>query len=213
MWLYTPLCRSFCPSVCLSVSVGPSVTLYFFGASAVLFWGFCGFWPHCSCPNDQVTSNTALALRSVFGIVLSRMLRNFTPCFVSLSVRPSLCLSACLSIHLSVGPSFPILLFWHFWAFWAHCSYPNAPMTFSLTAPAHLHVSRVAMYPALLYFFLLFSCGHETLKEALSIHPSIRPSVCPSVQLSIHPSIRWHISPSVMIELDSVKTRISAPAH
>ena len=47
----------------------------------------------------------------------------------------------------------------------------------------------------------LFSCGHATLKEALSVRPSVRPSV--------HPSVRW----SVMIESKSVKTRISAPAH
>ena len=25
----------------------------------LLFFCFCGLWPHCSCPSDQVTSNTA----------------------------------------------------------------------------------------------------------------------------------------------------------
>ena len=34
----------------------------------------------------------------------------------------------------------------------------------------------------------------------------VRPSVCPSVR----PSVRWSI---MVIELESVKTRISAPAH
>ena len=34
-------------------SVGPSVR------PTLLFFGFCGFWPHCSCPNDRVTSSTA----------------------------------------------------------------------------------------------------------------------------------------------------------
>ena len=43
---------SVCPSIGWSVHllVRPSITLYF----------FC-LWPHCSCPNDQVTSNTAPA--------------------------------------------------------------------------------------------------------------------------------------------------------
>ena len=35
-------------------SIRPSVTLYF-------FLGFCVFWPHCSCPNDGVTSILASA--------------------------------------------------------------------------------------------------------------------------------------------------------
>ena len=40
----TPGCWSVCPSV-------RHTTLF----------GFCGVWPHCSCPSDQVTSNTAPA--------------------------------------------------------------------------------------------------------------------------------------------------------
>ena len=46
---YTPdfVCWSF------QTLVQPSVTL--------LFWGFWGLWPHCSCPSDQVTSDTAPA--------------------------------------------------------------------------------------------------------------------------------------------------------
>ena len=27
----------------------------------LLFLGFCGFWPHCSCPSDRMTSGTAPA--------------------------------------------------------------------------------------------------------------------------------------------------------
>ena len=50
----------------------------------------------------------------------------------------------------------PLLLFRHFWAFWAHCSCPNAPVTFSITAPAHPHATRVAVYPAL-FILILFS--------------------------------------------------------
>ena len=52
------------PSVCLSVrpSVRPSII------HTLLFLGFCGLWPHCSCPNDLVTSNTAPAHPSATGI-------------------------------------------------------------------------------------------------------------------------------------------------
>ena len=41
------------------------------------------------------------------------------------------------------------LLFRRFWAFWAYSSCPDALVTFSSTAPAHLHATRVAVYPAL----------------------------------------------------------------
>ena len=34
--------------------------------------------------------------------------------------------------------------------FWAYGSCPDAPVTFSSTAPAHPHAARVAVYPALL---------------------------------------------------------------
>ena len=53
MLLYTQLCLSVGLSV--SQSVGPLVH------HILLFLFFCGLWPHCSCPNDQVTSNTAPA--------------------------------------------------------------------------------------------------------------------------------------------------------
>jgi len=40
-----------------ALSVRPSVHP-FVGPTVSLFC-FCDLWPHCSCPNDQVTSNTA----------------------------------------------------------------------------------------------------------------------------------------------------------
>ena len=43
------------------------------------------------------------------------------------------------------------------------------------------------------FIFCIFSCGHATLKEPLSVRPSVRPSVT--------------------IESKSGKTHISAPAH
>ena len=54
------------PSVRRSVrpSVGPSVR------HTLLFLGFCGLWPHCSCPNDQVTSNTAPAHPHATGVAV-----------------------------------------------------------------------------------------------------------------------------------------------
>ena len=34
------------------------------------FFGFCGLWSHCGCPNDQVTSNTALAHPHATGVAV-----------------------------------------------------------------------------------------------------------------------------------------------
>ena len=38
--------------------------------TTLLLWGFCGLWPHCSCPSDQVTSSTAPAHLHVTGVVV-----------------------------------------------------------------------------------------------------------------------------------------------
>ena len=74
---------------------------------------------------------------------LCHMLRDSTPRFVCPSVGPS------------VGRLVTFLLFRRFWAFWAYGSCPDAPLTFSSTAPAHPHATRVAIYPALftLHFY------------------------------------------------------------
>ena len=65
------------PSVRPSVrpSVGPSVR------HTLLFLGFCGLWPHCSCPSDQVTSNMAPAHPyatglAVYPALLIRLFKN-----------------------------------------------------------------------------------------------------------------------------------------
>ena len=52
--LYTPLCPS----------VGRLVR------HILLFLGFCGLWPHCSCPNDLVSSITAPAHPNATGIAV-----------------------------------------------------------------------------------------------------------------------------------------------
>ena len=44
--------------------VGPSV------GHTLLFWDFCGFWPHCSCPNDLVTSIEAPAHSHATGVAV-----------------------------------------------------------------------------------------------------------------------------------------------
>ena len=36
----------------------------------LLLLGFCGLWAHCSCPNDQVTSNTAPAHPHATGVAV-----------------------------------------------------------------------------------------------------------------------------------------------
>ena len=63
-------------------------------------------------------------------LLFSRVLRDSTPRFVHRSVGPHFTFSAFLSV-LSC-----LLL-------------PNAPVTFSITAPAHPHATRVAVDPAL----------------------------------------------------------------
>ena len=34
------------------------------------FFGFCGLWTHCSCPSDQVTTNTAPAYPHATGVAV-----------------------------------------------------------------------------------------------------------------------------------------------
>ena len=74
--------------------------------------------------------------------MFSRVLRNSSPRYVGRLVG--------WSVGRLVGRLDPFLLFWRFWAFWAYGSCPDALVTFSSTAPAHLHGTRVAVYPALL---------------------------------------------------------------
>ena len=47
---------------------------------------------------------------------------------------PSVCPSVGWLVGWLVGWSVPFFTFWRFWAFWAHCSWPNAQVTFSVTA-------------------------------------------------------------------------------
>ena len=53
-------------SVCLLVrpSVGQSI------CHTLFIWGFSGLRPHCSCPNDEVTSNMAPAHPHATGVAL-----------------------------------------------------------------------------------------------------------------------------------------------
>ena len=48
--------------------VGPSVRPSV--CHTLLFSGFCGLWPHRSCPSDQVTSNTAHIHPNATGVAL-----------------------------------------------------------------------------------------------------------------------------------------------
>ena len=50
------------------LSVRPSVGLSI--RHTLLFFCFCGLWPHCSCPNDWVTSNTAPAHPHATGVAV-----------------------------------------------------------------------------------------------------------------------------------------------
>ena len=56
------------PTLSVRRSVGPSVHPSICHTS--LFWGFCSLWPHCSCPSNQVTSNTAPAHLHATGVAV-----------------------------------------------------------------------------------------------------------------------------------------------
>ena len=98
-------------------SVGPSAR------HTLLFWGFCGLWPHCSCPNDQVTSNMAPAhpqatvvamypalfqcsnqLFSILHISKSKM-KSILPYTATFFFRSRTRYSALCCVGPSVGPS------------------------------------------------------------------------------------------------------------
>ena len=56
--------------------VGPSV--HPLVRHTLLFFGFCGLWPHCSCPNDEVTSNMAPAHPHATGVAVYPALFSIT---------------------------------------------------------------------------------------------------------------------------------------
>ena len=45
----------------------------------LLFSGFCSLWPHCSCPNDEVTSNTVPAHPHATGVAVYPALLKLQP--------------------------------------------------------------------------------------------------------------------------------------
>ena len=74
----------------------------------------------------------------------------------ALSVRPSVHPSVHLSVRLSVGWSVThTSLFFMILFLWPHCSCPNGLVTSNI-APAHPHVTLVAVYPAL--FLIILRC-------------------------------------------------------
>ena len=87
----------------------------------------------------------------------SRAMRLYTPLCWSIywSVGPSVR----RSIHPSICP--PVTLSFFFCGLWPHCSYPNGQVT-SNTAPAHLHATGVAVYPAL--FLTTLEAPNVTIK-------------------------------------------------
>ena len=90
--------------------------------------------------------------QEVITSIFSRVLRDSTTCFVG----PLVCPSVCPLVHLSVHHT---LLFLAFCGLWPHCSFPSDQVTSDM-APAHLHATGVAVYPALVW--LIFSMFRAT---------------------------------------------------
>ena len=111
----------------------------------------------CCWTLEKARNSGCLGNASILKIwgYFSRVLRDSTTRYVSLSVGQSVGRSVGWAVGRLVGWSVPFLLFWHFWAFWAYGSCPDALVTFFSTAPAHPHATRVAMYPALLFMYLI----------------------------------------------------------
>ena len=85
--------------------------------------------------------------RTNLELELRFLLKNFlVACYATLHPAMSVSWSVSLLVGRSVGP---IFTFSAFWAFWACGSCPDALVTFSSTAPAYPHATRVAVYPAL----------------------------------------------------------------
>ena len=77
-------------------------------------------------------------------MIFSHVLRDSTPRYYRLLVGRSVGRLVGWSVFRSL-----FYFFWRFWAFWAYSSCPDALVTFSSTASAHPHATRVAVYPAL----------------------------------------------------------------
>ena len=133
----------------VSWSVSRSVILYFF------LWFYFFFLPHCSFPNGLVTSNMAPAHpHATSGAMYPALFLD-----ASTHLFKRLCPSICPSVGPSVGPSVHLLvrhtlLFLGFCGVWLHCGCLSDWVT-SNTAPAHLHATGVAVYPALFFHIVL----------------------------------------------------------
>ena len=99
-----------------------------------------------------------------------------------------------------VGPSVgwlvgPLLLLRRFWAFWAYCSYPDVLLSFSSTAPAHLHATRVVVYPALFDYVVvtLSLCVWSWVHDYMaSVGCSVSTFLLPISKITIYSlRLRW----------------------
>ena len=88
-------------------------------------------------------------------------------------------LQPALSVGRSVCPSVTLSFFWRLRAVWGLLRLPNCLVNF-ITAPAHPHATRVAVYPAL--FMNLLALLSDSIKRLCpSVGQSVGPLVGPSV--------------------------------
>ena len=81
------------PALSVHTSVRPLVRLSHF-----TFFGFCGLWPHCTCPNDEVTSITAPAHPHATGVAVYPTLFPLSSVLSLFSSSLSFCHHHCVSL-------------------------------------------------------------------------------------------------------------------
>ena len=93
-------------------------------------------WPYELWSMPMREGATGILEVSGLAWVFSRVLRD--------SISHYVCLSLCPPVWLSVNSLFGV-----YWRFSHHCPCPNTYMALLITAPAHLHATKAAVYTAL----------------------------------------------------------------
>ena len=108
------------------------------------------------------------------------------------------------SVGWSVGPILLFRHFWAFWAFWACGSCPDALVTFSSTAPAQPHATRVPVYPYCRSNYKALQALHDNAVRVCKLSHRTRFATQPCPPTRVTPSELTHSKLAV-----SRRTRLS----